>query len=92
MLIAAFLDPKTFGILNDKDLKNAKKLINDKRKNFEPEIVKEVSKKSKTIKNSNLNSFESVCGLDLDNDSNNELTSIKNELHEYVSYVSQFTH
>jgi len=43
MLIAAFLDPKTIGILNDKDLKNAKKLIKDKRKNFEPEIVKEVS-------------------------------------------------
>jgi len=33
-----------------------------------------------------------MCGVDLDNDRNNESTSIKNELNEYVSYVSQFTH
>jgi hypothetical protein len=56
MLIAAFLDPKTFSILNDKELKDAKKWIFDKSKNFAPEITQANAKKIKTSKKSNLNS------------------------------------
>jgi hypothetical protein len=44
----AFLDPKTFSILNDKELKDAKKCIIDKSKNFAPEMA---LKKLKLLKN-----------------------------------------
>ena len=90
MLIAAFLDPKTFSILNDKELKDAKKWIFDKSKNFAPEITQANAKKIKTSKKSNLNSLASLCGVDLDNSEKTELASIKNELNEYLIYVTKF--
>ena len=65
ILIAAFLDTKTFSILNDKELKDAKKWIIDKSKNFALEIAQENAKKIKTTKKSNLKNFSSLCGDDL---------------------------
>ena len=47
MLITAFLDPKTFSILNDKEFKDAKKCIINKSKNFSPKIAQENPKKIK---------------------------------------------
>ena len=47
---AAFLDPKTFSILNDKELKDAKKWIIDKSKSFALDKLKKMLKKLKLLK------------------------------------------
>ena len=46
-------------------------MIIDKSKNFAPEIAQENAKKFKTAKKSNLNSFASLCGVDLDDSGKN---------------------
>jgi hypothetical protein len=91
MLIAAFLDPKSYSIMGDKELKDVKKLITDKSKTFIPEISQEIAKKVKTDKKSIVYSFASMCGVALD-ESNGATSSIKNELNEYIIYVSKYTH
>jgi hypothetical protein len=53
-------------------------------------VAQENAKKIKTVKKSNLNSFASMCGVDLDNSGKTGSTSIKDELNEYLSYVTKF--
>ena len=85
MLIAAFLDPVCFAILNELEIEKAKKLILKKQNYFELDESTIRNKKIKKTETFHSN-FASLCGIDIIN--NNTVTvSLNQEMSDYVNLI-----